>query len=57
MYWEEIMHTEMYSNHTTPHISPPNPKPGFPGYYALIPVVLLTLIGCVVAVVRMDLYF
>ncbi|XP_035521157.1 uncharacterized protein C3orf18 homolog [Morone saxatilis] len=41
----------MHFNHTTPHISPTNPKPGFPGYYALIPFVLLTLIGCIVAMV------
>ncbi|XP_034391494.1 uncharacterized protein C3orf18 homolog isoform X2 [Cyclopterus lumpus] len=41
----------MYSNHTTLHISTPNSKPGFPGYYALISFVLLTLIGCVVAMV------
>ncbi|KAM4572563.1 small integral membrane protein 29-like isoform 1-T2 [Odontesthes bonariensis] len=41
----------MNLNNTTPHISPPYSKPGFPGYYALIPFVLLTLIGCIVAVV------
>ncbi|XP_031723551.1 uncharacterized protein LOC116394526 isoform X3 [Anarrhichthys ocellatus] len=49
--WEEIKYTEMHFNHTTPHISPPNPKPGFPGYYALIILVLLLLIGCVIAMV------
>ncbi|XP_036963208.1 small integral membrane protein 29-like [Acanthopagrus latus] len=43
--------TEMRSNLTTPHIYPTNPKLGFPGYYTLIPLVLLTLIGCVVAAV------
>ncbi|XP_071351693.1 small integral membrane protein 29-like [Trachinotus anak] len=48
---EENQQKEMYFNRTTPHISPLNPKPGFPGYYALIPFVLLILIGCVVAVV------
>lgn len=48
--------TEMRSNLTTPHIYPTNPKPGFPGYYTLIPLVLLTLIGCVVAVVRYVLH-
>ncbi|XP_056243595.1 uncharacterized protein LOC130176493 isoform X2 [Seriola aureovittata] len=47
----EIEQKEMHFNHTTPHISPLNPKPGFPGYYALIPFVLLILIGCVVAAV------
>ncbi|KAK9516501.1 hypothetical protein VZT92_024425 [Zoarces viviparus] len=49
--WEEIKHTEMHFNHTTPHISPPNPKPGFPAYYALIILVLLILIACVMAMV------
>ncbi|XP_044048733.1 protein Bouncer isoform X3 [Siniperca chuatsi] len=48
---EETEQKEMHFNHTTPHVSPPNPKPGFPGYYALIPFVLLTLIGCIVAMV------
>ncbi|TMS05890.1 Uncharacterized protein E3U43_005140 [Larimichthys crocea] len=48
---EESEQEEMNSNNTTPHISPSNPKPGFLGYYALIPFVLLTLIGCVVAMV------
>uniref|UniRef100_A0A3B5AZI4 Small integral membrane protein 29 n=1 Tax=Stegastes partitus TaxID=144197 RepID=A0A3B5AZI4_9TELE len=38
-------------NTTTPNISPPNNKPEFPGYYVLIPFVLLTLVGCIVAVV------
>ncbi|XP_074488663.1 small integral membrane protein 29-like [Sebastes fasciatus] len=42
----------MLSNNTTPHISPLKPKPaGSPGFYALIPIVLLILIGCAVAVV------
>ncbi|KAL7403149.1 hypothetical protein ABVT39_025396 [Epinephelus coioides] len=41
----------MHFNQTTPHISPSNPRPGFPGYYALIIVVVLVLIGCVVAMV------
>ncbi|KAF1386886.1 hypothetical protein PFLUV_G00099510 [Perca fluviatilis] len=48
---EEIEQKEMHFNSTTPHISPPNHKPGFPGYYALIPFVLLILIGCVLAMV------
>ncbi|XP_029952351.1 small integral membrane protein 29-like [Salarias fasciatus] len=38
-------------NGTTPHISPPVPKPEFPGYYALVPLVLLILVGGAVAVV------
>ncbi|XP_041852280.1 small integral membrane protein 29-like [Melanotaenia boesemani] len=42
---------EMNLNHTTPYTSPPNNKPGFPGYYALIPFVLLTLTGLIVAAV------
>lgn len=41
----------MDPNHTTTHISPPHKSPEFPGYYAIIPLVLLTLIGCVVAMV------
>ncbi|XP_072241336.1 small integral membrane protein 29-like [Leuresthes tenuis] len=41
----------MNFNNTTPHVSPSFGKPGFPGYYSLIPFVLLTLIGCIVAVV------
>ncbi|XP_035807613.2 small integral membrane protein 29-like [Amphiprion ocellaris] len=46
------MNKEMeHLNHTTHHISPPNNKPEFPGYYALIPFVLLTLTGCIVAAV------
>lgn len=40
-------------NHTTPYILPTRHKPVFPGYYALIPCVLLILAGCVVAVVRL----
>ncbi|XP_059190817.1 small integral membrane protein 29-like [Centropristis striata] len=48
---KEIEQKEMNLNQTTPHILPPNPRPGFPGYYALIPFIFLTLIGCVVAVV------
>ncbi|XP_039987891.1 uncharacterized protein LOC120792702 isoform X2 [Xiphias gladius] len=48
---EEMEQKEMHFNHSTPQISPLNPKPGFPGYYALIPFVLLILIGCMVAVV------
>uniref|UniRef100_A0A672ID41 Small integral membrane protein 29 n=1 Tax=Salarias fasciatus TaxID=181472 RepID=A0A672ID41_SALFA len=42
-------------NGTTPHISPPVPKPEFPGYYALVPLVLLILVGGAVAVVRIPL--
>ncbi|XP_042077894.1 uncharacterized protein LOC143419394 [Maylandia zebra] len=42
---------EMHPNHTTPHISPVPSKPVFPGYYSLIPLVVLILIGCIVAVV------
>ncbi|XP_047453191.1 small integral membrane protein 29-like [Mugil cephalus] len=38
-------------NHTTPHVSPTSSRPGFPGYYALIPFVLLILSGCIVALV------
>ncbi|KAM9352689.1 uncharacterized protein C3orf18-like [Symphorus nematophorus] len=48
---EEIEQREMHFNHTTPHISTPDPKPGFRGYYALIPFALLTVIGCIVATV------
>ncbi|XP_040894475.1 uncharacterized protein C3orf18-like [Toxotes jaculatrix] len=44
---------EMHFNHTTPHISPLKPKPGFAAYYAFIPVALLILLGCVVALVYM----
>lgn len=39
-------------NHTTQHISTPSPGAGSGVYYALVPIVLLTLLGCVVAVVR-----
>nr|XP_046249417.1 uncharacterized protein LOC124061545 isoform X2 [Scatophagus argus]XP_046249418.1 uncharacterized protein LOC124061545 isoform X2 [Scatophagus argus] len=42
---------EMLFNHTTPHISPSDPKPAFRRYFVLIPFVVLTLIGCVVAMV------
>ncbi|XP_071753693.1 small integral membrane protein 29-like [Centroberyx gerrardi] len=38
-------------NTTTPHFSPLNPTAGLPLYYVLIPFVLCTLIGCVVAMV------
>ncbi|XP_075883516.1 small integral membrane protein 29-like isoform X2 [Nelusetta ayraudi] len=38
-------------NHTTQHISTPSPGAGSGVYYALVPFVLLTLLGCVVAVV------
>lgn len=48
---------EMHPNHTTPHISPVPSKPVFPGYYSLIPLVVLILIGCIVAVVKMFIYF
>ncbi|KAM9375607.1 small integral membrane protein 29-like [Pholidichthys leucotaenia] len=36
---------DMHINHTTPHVSPSH-KPVFPGTYALIPFILLLLIGC-----------
>ncbi|KAM4734674.1 small integral membrane protein 29-like [Anableps anableps] len=36
---------------TTSFISTPNIKPEFPGYYALIPLVVLALSGCIVTVV------
>lgn len=39
-------------NHTTQHITTSSPAAGSVVYYALIPGVLLTLLGCVVAVVR-----
>lgn len=42
----------MQLNHTTAHILPPHVKPAFPGYYVLIPFLLITLTGCVLAVVR-----
>lgn len=48
---EKIKQKEMQFNHTTAHISPLNPKPGYSGYYALIPSILLMLIGCAVAMV------
>ncbi|KAG7231118.1 hypothetical protein INR49_027158, partial [Caranx melampygus] len=52
---EEMERKETLFNNTTttatPVTSPLNHKPGFPGYYALIPLVLLILIGCVVALV------
>ncbi|XP_069564210.1 small integral membrane protein 29-like [Brachyistius frenatus] len=41
----------MHLNHTTPHISPQNNTFELLGYYVLIPIVVLTLIGCVVATV------
>ncbi|XP_037833975.1 small integral membrane protein 29-like [Kryptolebias marmoratus] len=41
----------MNQNHTTPLTSAPHNKPTFSGYYALIPLLLLTVIGCIVAVV------
>ncbi|KAM9855034.1 small integral membrane protein 29-like [Aulostomus maculatus] len=41
----------MQFNHTTPHTSPTIPVGAFRGYYLLIPFVLLTLTGCVVAMV------
>lgn len=43
---------EMDGNHTTMHISTPSPETRIRGYYVLIPFVLLTLLGCMVAVVR-----
>ncbi|CAJ1056400.1 protein Bouncer isoform X3 [Xyrichtys novacula] len=42
---------EMQFNHTTAHISPTIGKPGFPGYSVLILFMVLTLTGCIVAVV------
>lgn len=39
-------------NHTTQHITTSSPAAGSGVYYALVPCVLLTLLGCVVAVVR-----
>lgn len=39
-------------NHTTQNISTPSPDAGSGVYSALVPFVLLTLLGCVVAVVR-----
>ncbi|XP_074534143.1 small integral membrane protein 29-like [Halichoeres trimaculatus] len=47
----DIRQGEMQLNHTTAHILPPSDKPGFPGYYVLIPFLLLTLAGCVLAMV------
>lgn len=43
-----------HSNHTTPHVSPTTTthKTDLRGYYALIPFVLFTVLGCAVAVVR-----
>ncbi|XP_015242838.1 PREDICTED: uncharacterized protein C3orf18 homolog [Cyprinodon variegatus] len=38
-------------NQTTTFPSTPNIKPEFPGYYALIPLIVLTLSGCIVALV------
>ncbi|XP_037538911.1 small integral membrane protein 29-like [Nematolebias whitei] len=38
----------MNQNHTTPLPTPPHNKPG---YFAFIPLLLLTLTGCIVAVV------
>ncbi|XP_029008690.1 small integral membrane protein 29-like [Betta splendens] len=35
-----------HSNHTTPHISPPQPQAGFHGYYGLIAAALLVAAGC-----------
>lgn len=39
-------------NHTTRHISTSSPAAGSGTLYAVVPFVLLTLLGCVVAVVR-----
>lgn len=39
-------------NHTARHISTPSPAAGSGALYALVPFVLLTLLGCAVAVVR-----
>ncbi|XP_062246418.1 uncharacterized protein C3orf18-like [Platichthys flesus] len=51
---EDIGHREMYSNHTTPSVSPTKAAPGCPGlpaYSVLVPLALLTLMGCAAAVV------
>lgn len=53
---EEMEQKEVGFNRTTPHISPASPEPGLLGYYTLIPFALLTLMGCVVAVVRTVLF-
>uniref|UniRef100_A0A3Q3WLZ8 UPAR/Ly6 domain-containing protein n=1 Tax=Mola mola TaxID=94237 RepID=A0A3Q3WLZ8_MOLML len=36
--------------------STPNPKPIFPGYYALIPFLIVILVGCVLAAVRYCMF-
>ncbi|KAM4554324.1 small integral membrane protein 29-like [Fundulus diaphanus] len=41
----------MNLNNTTIFITTPDIGPEFPGYYALIPLVVLSLSGCIVAVV------
>ncbi|XP_054632401.1 small integral membrane protein 29-like [Dunckerocampus dactyliophorus] len=42
---------KMHPNHTTPHISPPNTDNRFVACAALIPLVILTLVGCATALV------
>lgn len=37
-------------NHTTPHVSPSVNTKDLQGYYALIPFVLITVLGCALAV-------
>lgn len=39
-------------NHTTRHVTTSSPAAATGVYYTLVPFVLLTLLGCVVAVVR-----
>ncbi|XP_011474269.1 uncharacterized protein C3orf18 homolog [Oryzias latipes] len=42
---------EVNKNDTTAFMPSGDQKPGFPGYYTLIPLVLLTLIGSILAAV------
>lgn len=45
---------EVNRNDTTAFKPPADQTHGFPGYYALIPLVLLTLIGSILAAVRVS---
>ncbi|XP_061774088.1 small integral membrane protein 29-like [Nerophis ophidion] len=48
---EESKQMKMHPNQTTPRISPQNTDSGFVAYAAVIPVVVLTLIGFLAALV------
>ncbi|XP_029992769.1 small integral membrane protein 29-like [Sphaeramia orbicularis] len=48
---EEMEQKEMHFNLTTPHTPLPIHTSEFRGYYVVVPLVLLTLIGCIVVMV------